>query len=86
MDVMDNGSAEDGEDENEDVYARYVGVVVLLNNGGLTASRYFRIRIPRSEMALGFKGGYAGAQVRLFPCTCPRTVAKRGTKTHNSFA
>jgi hypothetical protein len=31
-------------------------------------------------MALGFKGGYAGAQVRLFACTCPRTVAKRGNK------
>ncbi|KAI0273926.1 hypothetical protein BGY98DRAFT_107654 [Russula aff. rugulosa BPL654] len=45
MDVMDNGSAEDGEDENEDVYTR--------------------IRIPRSEMALGFKGGYAGAQLCL---------------------
>ena len=33
MDVMDNGSAEDGEDENEDVYTRYVEVVVLLSNG-----------------------------------------------------
>ena len=24
MEVMDNGSAEDGEDENADIYARYV--------------------------------------------------------------
>lgn len=33
MEVMDNGRAEDGEDENADVYARYVdnlNVVVLL--------------------------------------------------------
>jgi hypothetical protein len=45
MEVMDNGRAEDGEDENEDVYTR--------------------IRLPRSEMALGFKGGYAGAQLYL---------------------
>lgn len=29
MEVMDNGSAEDGEDEDEDVYARYVEVVVF---------------------------------------------------------
>jgi hypothetical protein len=29
MEVMDNGSAEDGEDEYEDVYARYVEVVVF---------------------------------------------------------
>lgn len=29
MEVMDNGGAEDGEDENEDVYTRYVEVVVL---------------------------------------------------------
>jgi len=28
MEVMDNGSAEDGEDENEDVYARYVQVAL----------------------------------------------------------
>jgi hypothetical protein len=34
MDVMDNGSAEDGEDENEDVYTRYVDVAVLLSDGG----------------------------------------------------
>lgn len=30
MEVMDNGSAEDGEDENADVYARYVDKVVAL--------------------------------------------------------
>jgi hypothetical protein len=29
MEVMDNGSAEDGEDEDEDVYARYVEVVAF---------------------------------------------------------
>jgi hypothetical protein len=29
MEVMDNGSAEDGEDENEDKYARYVMVAVF---------------------------------------------------------
>jgi hypothetical protein len=29
MEVMDNGSAEDGEDENEDVYTRYVDSVVV---------------------------------------------------------
>jgi hypothetical protein len=35
MEVMDNGSAEDGEDENEDVYTRYVGgCSVLLSKGG----------------------------------------------------
>jgi hypothetical protein len=34
MDVMDNGSTEDGKDENENVYAQYVKVVVLLSNGG----------------------------------------------------
>jgi hypothetical protein len=28
MEVMDNGSAEDGEDENEDKYARYVKVLM----------------------------------------------------------
>jgi len=28
-------------------------------------------------MVLGFKGGYAGAQVRLLACTCPNTVSKR---------
>ena len=64
---MDNGCAEDGEDENEDVYTRYVvklGPPLLSRT--LQPPRYFRIRLPRSEMALGFKGGYAGAQVRLF--------------------
>jgi len=45
MEVMDNGSAEEGEDETADVYAR--------------------IRLPRSDMALGFKGGYAGAPLFL---------------------
>jgi hypothetical protein len=29
MEVMDNGNAEGGEDENGDVYARYVGRVVV---------------------------------------------------------
>jgi len=33
MEVMDNGSAEDGEDENEDVYARYVDVLVFCRAG-----------------------------------------------------
>jgi len=39
----------------------------MLSKGGPNLHRdIFRIRLPRSEMALGFKGGYAGAQVRPF--------------------
>ncbi|KAH9058120.1 hypothetical protein EDB87DRAFT_953047 [Lactarius vividus] len=43
MEIMDNGSADNEEDGDGDVYAR--------------------IRLPHTEMALGFNGGYAGAQV-----------------------
>ena len=35
MEVMDNGSAEDEEGENEDVYARYVKVCDVLPRAGL---------------------------------------------------
>ncbi len=67
MEVMDNGSAEDGEDENADVYARYVdkSSCCCAHANCLTLfRRHVSIRLPRSDMALGFKGGYAGAPVR----------------------
>ena len=64
MEVMDNGSAEDGEDEDGDVYARYVNVVMVCRPSA-QLHRHTSIRLPHSEMALGFKGGHAGAQVRF---------------------
>ena len=78
MEVMDNGSAEDEEGENEDVYARYVTACDVLPRAGLNCDRAISIRLPRSEMALGFKGGYAGAQVRFrfLPSAAPFLIGR----------
>lgn len=66
MEVMDNASAEDDENVDEDVYTRYVSVVVMLGAARVLILIVIRsIRLPRTEMFLGFRGGFAGAQVSL---------------------
>jgi hypothetical protein len=75
---MNNGdrNAEDGpEDEIGDVYVRYVGNLLHCRAvRGVASSLTFRrrrrrrrrrIRLPHSEMALSFKGNYAGAPVSI---------------------
>jgi hypothetical protein len=64
MEVMDNASAEDDENVDEDVYTRYVSIVVMPGAARVLILIVIRsIRLPRTEMFLGFRGGFAGAQV-----------------------
>jgi hypothetical protein len=44
----------------------------------LKLDRHIRIRLPRSEMALGFKGGHPGAQVRFRRAHLVVPYSKRG--------
>ena len=67
MEIMDNGSADNEEDSDGDIYARYV-FLLFCAASLLEPNRRISIRLPHTEMALGFNGGYAGAQVsREFP-------------------
>jgi hypothetical protein len=59
LEAMDGRNAEDGaEDENGDMYVRYVYESLCSNcASSLIFHRHvFSIRVPHSEMALGFEG------------------------------
>ena len=77
MEVLDNGSAEDDEGENEDVYARYVKVFLFCHAKDLTRSSY-------QYTAAALRDGL-GLQGRLRRCTgtfirirdCPPFLSER---------
>ena len=84
---MDNGSAEDGEDENEDVYTRYVEVVVsLLGKGGpnfiaiFLESGYRALRWPWASREATQEHRYAFSHVLV-----PAPLLRGGLKQNNSF-
>jgi hypothetical protein len=66
MEVMQNGSAKDDENVDEGVYTRCVPVVVMLSATQALILIVIRsIRLPRTEMFMGFRGAFAGARVSL---------------------
>ena len=77
MEVMDNGSAEDDEGENEDVYARYVKVVMFCRVRVLTRSLY-QYTAAALRDGLGLQGRLrrsAGTFIRIRDC--PPFLRKR---------
>jgi hypothetical protein len=89
MEVMDNSNAEGGEDENGDVYAWYVNgssSTVLREFAQSLFHCYGRIRLPCSEMVLGFKGGYSGAPVRSTHAPTPCIPINEWGEGNRSFS
>ncbi len=76
MEIMDNGSADNEEDGDGDVYARYV-LLLFCAAWPLKPDRRISIRLPNTEMSLGFNGGYAGAQVN-HEISAYRSLSDRG--------